>query len=56
VIEYRSVLYLNPETATVEQASVLVVGAGPTGLTLACGLLQQGVAIVIVDQAVGPAT
>jgi 4,5-epoxidase len=40
----------------VEQASVLVVGAGPTGLTLACGLLQQGVAIRIVDQAVGPAT
>ena len=39
-----------------EQASVLVVGAGPTGLTLACCLLQQGVAIRIVDQAVAPAT
>jgi 4,5-epoxidase len=39
-----------------ERASVLVVGAGPTGLTLACGLLQHGVEIGIVDQAPGPAT
>jgi 4,5-epoxidase len=39
-----------------EHTSVLVVGAGPTGLTLACCLLQEGVAIRIVDQAVGPAT
>ncbi len=35
--------------------SVLVVGAGPTGLTLACGLLSQGVRVRVVDAATGPA-
>jgi 2-polyprenyl-6-methoxyphenol hydroxylase-like FAD-dependent oxidoreductase len=35
--------------------SVLVVGAGPTGLTLACGLLSHGVAVRVVDAAAGPA-
>ncbi len=35
--------------------NVLVVGAGPTGLTLACGLLSQGVAVRVVDAAAGPA-
>ncbi|MQA79686.1 MAG: NAD(P)-binding protein [Streptosporangiales bacterium] len=35
---------------------VLVVGAGPVGLTLACGLAQQGVAVRVVDKAAGPAT
>jgi 4,5-epoxidase len=39
-----------------EPTSVLVVGAGPTGLTLACGLLQYGVDICVVDQAAGAAT
>jgi 4,5-epoxidase len=39
-----------------ERTSVLVVGAGPTGLTLASGLLQHGVDIAIVDQAAGPTT
>lgn len=34
---------------------VLVVGAGPAGLGLACGLLQQGVPVRIVDKATGPA-
>jgi 2-polyprenyl-6-methoxyphenol hydroxylase-like FAD-dependent oxidoreductase len=34
---------------------VLVVGAGPTGLTLACGLAASGVAVRIVDAADGPA-
>ena len=33
------------------QADVLVVGAGPTGLTLACDLARRGVAVRIVDQA-----
>jgi 4,5-epoxidase len=37
-----------------EQADVLVVGAGPTGLALACGLAAQGVAVRIVDRAEGP--
>lgn len=35
---------------------VLVVGAGPTGLALACGLLQQGVDVRVVDRATGPST
>ncbi|HEU4346254.1 MAG TPA: FAD-dependent monooxygenase [Actinoplanes sp.] len=36
--------------------TVLVVGAGPTGLALACGLLQGGADVRIVDAAAGPAT
>ncbi|MEV4575561.1 FAD-dependent monooxygenase [Nonomuraea jabiensis] len=35
-------------------AQVLVVGAGPTGLTLACDLARRGVAVRIIDQAPGP--
>jgi 4,5-epoxidase len=34
---------------------VLIAGAGPTGLTLACGLLANGVAARIVDKAFRPA-
>jgi 2-polyprenyl-6-methoxyphenol hydroxylase-like FAD-dependent oxidoreductase len=34
---------------------VLVVGAGPTGLTLACALAAQGVAVRVLDRAPGPA-
>ena len=33
------------------QVDVLVVGAGPTGLTLACDLARRGVAVRIVDRA-----
>ncbi|MGW1677002.1 FAD-dependent monooxygenase [Saccharopolyspora sp. NPDC002376] len=36
--------------------SVLVVGAGPTGLALACGLRAHGVPVRVVDRAAGPAT
>ncbi|WP_260972420.1 FAD-dependent oxidoreductase [Mycolicibacterium llatzerense] len=36
--------------------TVLIAGAGPTGLTAACGLLQRGVDVRIVDEADGPAT
>ncbi len=36
--------------------SVLVVGAGPTGLVLACGLLEAGVQVRLIDAAPGPAT
>jgi 4,5-epoxidase len=36
--------------------SVLVVGAGPTGLALAIGLLEGGADVRIVDAAAGPAT
>jgi 4,5-epoxidase len=39
----------------VEEPDVLIVGAGPTGLTLACGLLANGVSARIVDKAVEPA-
>ncbi|UXA18608.1 FAD-dependent monooxygenase [Mycobacterium sp. SMC-4] len=35
---------------------VLVVGAGPTGLALACALRLQGVGVRVVDRAGGPAT
>jgi len=34
---------------------VVVVGAGPTGLALACGLRQHGVAVRVLDSAVEPA-
>jgi len=37
------------------EPDVLIAGAGPTGLTLACGLLANGVAARVVDKAVGPA-
>lgn len=35
----------------VTQTAVLVVGAGPTGLTLACDLARRGVSVRIVDRA-----
>src|SRR5689334_4056890 len=37
-------------------ADVLVVGAGPTGLVAACGLLARGVRVRVIDKAAGPAT
>lgn len=39
-----------------DDTDVVVVGAGPTGLTLACGLLLHGLSVRIVDRAPGPAT
>src|SRR5438874_1812063 len=35
---------------------VLIVGAGPTGLALACDLRSRGIDVAIVDKASGPAT
>lgn len=37
------------------EADVLIVGAGPTGLALACELAVRGVAIRVIDAAAGPA-
>ena len=34
---------------------VVVVGAGPTGLALACGLRAAGIAVRVLDKAAGPA-
>jgi 2-polyprenyl-6-methoxyphenol hydroxylase-like FAD-dependent oxidoreductase len=39
-----------------KSADVLVVGAGPAGLTVACGLFAQGVRVRVVDKATAPAT
>lgn len=36
--------------------SVVVVGAGPTGLSLSCALQAAGIAVRIVDAAAAPAT
>lgn len=36
-------------------AQVVVVGAGPTGLALSCGLRAAGVAVRVFDKAAGPA-
>ncbi|QYC42122.1 Pentachlorophenol 4-monooxygenase [Nonomuraea coxensis DSM 45129] len=38
------------------EPDVLVIGAGPVGLTLACALLQHGVSVRVLDKAPGPAT
>ncbi|SEP53559.1 FAD-dependent monooxygenase [Amycolatopsis saalfeldensis] len=37
------------------EPEVLIAGAGPTGLTLACGLLASGVTVRVVDRAAEPA-
>ena len=37
------------------EADVIVVGAGPTGLAVACGLRAAGVAVRVLDGAAGPA-
>ncbi|MCU7821588.1 FAD-dependent monooxygenase [Kitasatospora sp. DSM 101779] len=41
-------------SATVRDTSVLISGAGPTGLTLACLLARQGVAVRVVELAPEP--
>lgn len=37
-------------------SEVLIVGAGPTGLALACHLRQLGIAIRVIDRKPGPST
>ena len=39
-----------------DAADVIVVGAGPAGLAMACGLMQHGVRVRVVDKAAAPAT
>ncbi|WP_433190727.1 FAD-dependent monooxygenase [Actinoallomurus sp. CA-150999] len=39
-----------------DHVDVLIIGAGPTGLTLACGLAAQGVGVRVVDRADAPAS
>jgi 2-polyprenyl-6-methoxyphenol hydroxylase-like FAD-dependent oxidoreductase len=40
----------------VEAVDVLVAGAGPTGLALACALFLHGVSVRVIDKAPHPAT
>jgi 2-polyprenyl-6-methoxyphenol hydroxylase-like FAD-dependent oxidoreductase len=42
-------------SAAAPDVDVLVVGAGPTGLMLACQLARRGVRVEIVDRHSGPA-
>ena len=35
---------------------VVIVGAGPTGLAVACGLLGGGVSVRVLERRAGPAT
>ena len=38
------------------RTNVLIVGAGPTGLALACDLRSRGIDVAIIDKAAAPAT
>jgi 4,5-epoxidase len=38
------------------RTNVLIAGAGPTGLALACDLRSRGIDVTIIDKAAGPAT
>ena len=41
---------------SIHRTSVLIAGAGPTGLALACDLRGRGIDVTIIDKAPGPAT
>lgn len=40
----------------VDRVDIAIAGAGPTGLTLACALLERGVSVRVFDAAAEPAT
>src|SRR4051794_22149819 len=44
-----------PRASDRATTDVLIIGAGPVGMALACDLLQQGVAVRLVDHADEPA-
>src|SRR5882757_7547537 len=41
---------------SLHRTGVLIVGAGPTGLALACDLRSRGIDVTVIDKAPGPAT
>lgn len=44
------------EEQPLQRPQVLIVGAGPTGLALACQLLRSGIAIRLIDKKAGPSS
>jgi 4,5-epoxidase len=53
--EFRET-YSPPSEKVMDESNVLIVGAGPTGLTLACDLRSRGIAVQVIDKAACPAT
>ncbi|MEU8589567.1 FAD-dependent oxidoreductase [Streptomyces sp. NPDC048664] len=45
-----------PPTATVTTTDVVIIGAGPTGLTLACDLARRGVSFLLLERSATPST
>jgi 4,5-epoxidase len=45
---------IGTEMRNMTNSTVLIIGAGPTGLGLACGLRRQGISVRVVDSADGP--
>ncbi|MFI6449331.1 FAD-dependent oxidoreductase [Kitasatospora sp. NPDC050543] len=45
-----------PTTANVTTTDVLIIGAGPTGLTLACELARRGVSFLLLERSTTPST
>ncbi|WP_329459965.1 FAD-dependent oxidoreductase [Streptomyces sp. NBC_01497] len=43
-------------TAKVTTTDVLIIGAGPTGLTLACDLARRGVSFLLLERSTTPST
>ena len=45
-----------PTAANVTTTDVLIIGAGPTGLTLACDLARRGVSFLLLERSTTPST